>query len=305
MVRQEQVRPALATHEVREVSLLSGDKLYLQRARATLPLLVRQARAEQPISYGQLAEELGIPNPRNLNYVLGAIGRALVSLSQEWGEEVPPIQALVRNQATGLPGEGISWFAPDAREFRNASPRNRRQVVDGMLAKVYRYRRWDDVLRQFGLVPVSSCALAASAQQLWSRHPSEPGETPDHERFKRFIAQNPSILGLSQSLAPGEVEFVFASGDVIDVLFRTGSGWIGVEVKSAKSDVADIERGLFQCVKYQALIEVTQRVQQVLLSSRVILALEGSLPPELVAQRNVLGIDLRDSIVVPRTSSSG
>ena len=30
---------------------LSGDKLYQQRARSTLPLLVRQAIASTPISY--------------------------------------------------------------------------------------------------------------------------------------------------------------------------------------------------------------------------------------------------------------
>lgn len=56
---------------------ISGDKLYQERARATLPLLVRQAHAGSPIRYGELAAELGMPNPRNLNYVLGSIGKAM------------------------------------------------------------------------------------------------------------------------------------------------------------------------------------------------------------------------------------
>ncbi len=56
---------------------LIGDKLYQKRARLTLPLLVRQAKAEEPITYENLASELGMPNPRNLNYVLGSIGKAL------------------------------------------------------------------------------------------------------------------------------------------------------------------------------------------------------------------------------------
>ena len=86
---------------------ISGDKLYQERARAALPLLVRQAQAGAPIFYSDLAEELGMPNPRNLNYVLGSIGQSMELLSKSWKEKVPPIQCLVINKATGLPGEGI------------------------------------------------------------------------------------------------------------------------------------------------------------------------------------------------------
>ena len=58
---------------------LGGDKLFQVRARSALPLLVRQAEVAQPVVYGDLAEELGIPNPRNFDYVLGAVGRTMSS----------------------------------------------------------------------------------------------------------------------------------------------------------------------------------------------------------------------------------
>ena len=54
-----------------------GDKLYQQRARVVLPILIRQAFAATPIYYSALAQEAQIPNPRNLNYVLGCIGKPL------------------------------------------------------------------------------------------------------------------------------------------------------------------------------------------------------------------------------------
>jgi len=54
---------------------ISGKRLYQERARAALPLLVRQGHAESPIYYSELAVELGMPNPRNLNFVLGSIGQ--------------------------------------------------------------------------------------------------------------------------------------------------------------------------------------------------------------------------------------
>ena len=45
---------------------ISGDSLYQKRARTALPILVRQAMASEKISYGDLAKELDMPNPRNL-----------------------------------------------------------------------------------------------------------------------------------------------------------------------------------------------------------------------------------------------
>ena len=84
--------------------------LYQRRAFSALPLLVRQAEAGQTIHYKQLASELGMPNPRNLNHVLGSIGNSLQHLGQLWRQTVPPIQAVVTNKASGLPGHGFIQF---------------------------------------------------------------------------------------------------------------------------------------------------------------------------------------------------
>ena len=54
-----------------------GSKLFRKRAKQALPLLVAQAKAENTITYGLLAREMENPNPRNLNYVLGALGHEL------------------------------------------------------------------------------------------------------------------------------------------------------------------------------------------------------------------------------------
>ena len=55
------------TAKIANSDLLNGEKLYLERAKVTLPYLVRQAKAGQTIYYSDLAKEVGIPNPRNLN----------------------------------------------------------------------------------------------------------------------------------------------------------------------------------------------------------------------------------------------
>jgi hypothetical protein len=96
---------------------ISGDKPYQQKARAALPILVRQAHANTPIFYSNLALELKMPNPRNLNFVLGSIGQTLKDLSKKWQKEIPPIQCLVINKNTRLPGKGVGWFITDKENF--------------------------------------------------------------------------------------------------------------------------------------------------------------------------------------------
>ena len=86
-------------------SPIYGDRLFQIRARSALPLLVRQARAANTISYSDLASELQIPNPRNLNNVLGCIGHSLSRLSNRWKEKIPMIQFVVVNKNTKLPGK--------------------------------------------------------------------------------------------------------------------------------------------------------------------------------------------------------
>lgn len=128
-----------------------GDKLYQQRAREAFPILVRQSIAGQPIFYSDLADELQMPNPRNLNYVLGSIGQTLQNLSLEWQEKIPPINCIVINKSTGLPGEGVGWFIDDKNKFETLPRKNQRAIVDVELQNIYAYRRWLEILHLLGL----------------------------------------------------------------------------------------------------------------------------------------------------------
>ena len=87
-----------------------GEELYQKRASRALPILVKQAELRKEISYSALAQEIKMPNPRNLNHVLDCVGIRLEALSREWGEAIPQIQTAVINKGTGLPSEGIGWL---------------------------------------------------------------------------------------------------------------------------------------------------------------------------------------------------
>jgi hypothetical protein len=264
-----------------------GDKLYQQRARDALPILVRQAMVGRSITYSELADELSMPNPRNLNFVLGSVGQTLIDVGKRLAMEVPPIQCLVINRATGLPGQGVGWFI-DKSDFKQLTARQKRSVVDFQLHKIFSFRQWIAVLDALELSPLSNdSAIIAQASQF-----AAGGESEHHRALKEAIASNPAMVGLPKITGRGALEFSLPSGDLLDVLFKRPAIWIGVEVKSRISDDADIARGMFQCIKYRAVLEALLASLGLRHDVRVLLAVGRRLPNSLVPLRNVLGVEV-------------
>ena len=274
-----------------------GDKLYQERARAALPLLVRQAEAAAPVFYSSLARELGMPNPRNLNFVLGCVGQTLELLSKRQGKKIPPIQCLVVNKATGLPGKGIGWFLVKKEEFADLPMKRKREIVQAELQHIYAYQHWRKILAELSLGPVATdftSRLDAASRVRGG------GESPEHRSLKDFVAANPLAIGLPASVAPGSVEVSLPSGDCLDVSFRTRTAWIAAEIKSALSGEADIVRGIFQCIKYRAVLEATLLSKGLPQNARAILVLGGTMPKSLIPLANVLGVEFVQEVVATK-----
>lgn len=266
-----------------------GASPYQQHAMAAFPLLVRQALAQEKITYRDLAEELGLSNPRNLNYILGSIGTTLVNLSRKWGEEIPPLECLVINRSTGLPGKGADEFLAAGIPIQRLNRAQRQAIVNAALAKVFSYPKWYKVLEtlDLSLAPATARIFVEASRGGWGG-----GESEEHARFKEYVASTPSCIGLPADTARGEVEFCLPSGDSVDVMFRSESSWIAVEVKSHISDTADKARGLFQCVKYLAVLRAWRGYEAFGEDCHAILALESRLPKELIPLRNALGVEV-------------
>ncbi|WP_412474178.1 hypothetical protein [Halobacteriovorax sp. YZS-1-1] len=272
---------------------LSGDKLYQQRAREALPILVRQAKAGASILYSDLAEEMGMPNPRNLNYVLGSIGQTMKELSSKWGEEIPPIQCLVVNKNTGLPGEGVGWFLLGTSDFSELTKVEQRKVVDINLGQIYSFRKWGKVLSELNL---NEFDLSYDDDELnKSNMYGSSGEGEKHKALKAFVANNPEAIS-HKSKYIGNEEERLPSGDYLDVSFKDKSTWVGVEVKSSISNKDDIIRGLFQCIKYNSVMEAINSIIDVKKNIRVILVLGGAFPSSLIPLRNTLGVEVIDRV---------
>ena len=268
------------------------EQLYQKRARAIFPILVRQAVAGQKISYGDLGKELNLHH-RVLRTPLGCIGDTLLELGEQWQDEIPPIQGLVVNQQTGLPGDNVNFL----RHFigRRPDPRQKEAIVNAVLGEVFSYPKWSDVLEELGLSPPEplSPQLVLSAGRRGGS-----AESDAHKRLKDYIANHPRVVKLNRSLAPGETEYRLPSGDVPDILFQSKRHHIAVEVKSHISDEADLMRGLFQCVKYRAILRARRSLDGGTYVADAILAIEGSLPKELIRVKNTLGVKVIENIQV-------
>ncbi|MBX7255945.1 MAG: hypothetical protein K1Y02_06255 [Candidatus Hydrogenedentes bacterium] len=269
-----------------------GPKLYQRRAESALPLLVRQAQAQSTVFYSALAPELGMTNPRNLNYVLGSVGSALEQLSDKWKENIPPIQCLVINKLEELPGEGVAWFISKKEDFRKLSLKQRREILRIELQKTFAYPKWYEVLNAFGLKP----AVVDFTEPIRGAGKYHGGpESDEHKEMKRFIATHPQAVGLG-NIGHGTNEYELPSGDLLDVSFQATDFWYAVEVKTKKAPYSDLVRGIFQCIKYKAVIEAVQASRLLPQNCRVILAIEGHLPSDLLALKNMLEVDVLERI---------
>lgn len=269
-----------------------GDKLYQTRAKQALPILVRQALSRNPIFYKALATELGMPTPRNLNYVLGSVGTTLIELASDPDlGEIPHIQSLVINQHRRLPGEGFEGFlAERMKKYQNLSLADKRAYLDAYWHEVYAYPYWRDVLEACELDPASGGA-SDIVEKAKTGKSGGGGEGEEHRALKEYVAEHPGIVGLPSN-ARATTEAPLPSGDKIDVLFDAPKRLVVVEVKSKISNDVDLARGLFQCVKYRAVMEAERGFKGARYCVDAVLVIGRTFPEGLCSLQNSLGVQV-------------
>ena len=252
------------------------------------------------LTYQELAfrigrlNKLGKGHAHGMGQVLGVMGHLLQGLEGDWGEPIPHIQSLAINKSgknRGLPDDGIKEFWPDYPKLTRPEKENRTRTE---YQKILAFgSRWDDVLEKLGIQPV-----ATSVKQKWF---GKGGESPDHKALKEYVRDHPELVGAT-SAWKSFVEYPLPSLDEIDVLFKSDDACVAAEVKSAISDAytADYERGLYQTIKYRALLKAMAHDSRYAMPSniRVVLVLESQLPPEYKTTAEVLGVEVIENVKV-------
>lgn len=78
----------------------------------------------------------------------------------------------------------------------------------------------------------------------------------------------------TDSRLPGDL----LSGDRVDVVYCTDEEVLAIEVKSRVSSWEDLRRGIYQCVKYRAVLKAQERGSRTV---RSLLVTETDLPSDL------------------------
>ena len=227
----------------------------------------------------------------------GAIGDACKDYADQTGIKVPPINLMVVNAASGLPGKGangyIRRFCKDYLD-RSVDPtklsdREKRAIIDRAHGEIFDFPSWGDVLRACGLKETRRTRNRSRSRR---RHPSPGGwstgpESKAHKRLKQQIANNPALIGLKTDDS-GIQEYTLWSGDRVDVYFQREA--VAVEVKTASAEFDELHRGIFQCVKYKAVLQAQQVHDRMIPIADCVLAVGGVFPKELQEIASLLGI---------------
>ena len=278
----------------------SGDDWTSRIARLSLPILIWVAKQGKTITYKQLATELQSRHGEDVKRRMtlygrpaGKIGYALIQLSDEWDEGVPPINALVVNAQSGLPGKGANDFIVkflNRKARRRLTDSNRNALAEEAIQSVWDYPDWDQVAKEFG---ITKKQLAPVQELLSAKQDDAPivmplvkpvrggqGESDQHINLKRWAAQNPKHFARFGEFPKGQNEYLLRSGDSLDAYLENDDSCLAIEVKASNVPASEIFRGIFQCVKYRATLRAMQLAAGEATNAQAVLLTTAKIPGE-------------------------
>ena len=295
------------------MSTYTVDRLARRGTRHALALLLQHIRdGDEPfVTYSAIARllEVKLNIPRVFPTHIGSVAGRMMDLIEEQDPLAPLINALV-TRSSGIPGIGFGGYYD--RRIRGygerkwvSLPQGRKlEVVAQVRAEVRRYPGWDALYATlFGAAPPKAPKPkrykerdGKPAETDW---PIGKGESPEHQKLKEWAVKNAVALGLAQTFK-GTTEKGLLSGDRIDVLFTDGESFVAVEVKSTLSTDDDLRRGIYQCVKYRAVVAAQESPVPAGVSTMMLT--ERELPEDLKTRARELGVLLKvHEINLPRS----
>ena len=292
------------------MSTYTVERLADRGARHALALLLQHIRyGDEPfVTYGAIARllETRLRIPRVFPTHIGSVAGTMMDRIEAENADAPLINALV-TRPSGIPGKGFGGYydrrirEPGGRTWKTLTRARKLEVVADIRAEVRQYGDWDALYRTvFGAkppkMPKPKRYRERDGKPPDTARPRGAGESEEHKRLKLWAAKNPVALGLARAMK-GEPEWGLLSGDRIDVLFSDGAAFVAVEVKSIVSTDDDFQRGIYQCVKYRAVVEAQERPIPV--AVRAILLTERDLPEELQTRARALNVTLKVQAINP------
>ena len=225
-----------------------GRERSYELARQMLPVLISWAQEHRsPQYYSTLAKTIGHKTPR-IGFQLGRVADIINQLNKESGEKVPYLNALVVSKSSKRPSDGLGDVID---EYYSLSEEKKIDFAYKINQEAYEYKKWPWVLKSLGLLPFNGKTEEAVRKGSYGNSASEG---PYHKALKEYVIKHPEHFNVCD-VKERKDEHTILSGDRLDVYFKLNDGkQVAVEVKSRISDDADILRGIYQCVKYKAVL---------------------------------------------------
>lgn len=274
------------------ITEICRTKKTIELVSKAIPVLIRWAQSGITTNtYGDLSQEIG--RSRTFMYigeVLGKVETVLKQLRKNLGQDnIPSLNALVKKTGkTDLPSDGFDFVS---KGYEDLPVELKKAVAEAYNAKALLYPDWDLVLQALCLQP-SVVNSEKDEKIIRSGKHFGTGEGPQHKALKEYIYASPESIGI-RNVLKSDMEFFLLSGDRLDVYFEQKDGTrIAVEVKSKISTDDDILRGIYQCVKYKAILDAENKTHGVFSTTRSLLVIEGTLSESNQQVKDSLGINV-------------
>ena len=236
------------------------------RQHAAKPLtrwLIDAAKQRSFVTYGQakrrLEAEMGFTTI--FSAYMGVPAGRLMYRIQEVMPDCPLLNILLVQQGDKMPSEGagpfMATYLDDPRfnddDFRETNPQAWRDACNRIARDVYAFDDWDQVYKDTFGEPLPPSGPPRGRERDGIRH-ARNGEGPRHRALRLWTRDNPGAIRRSYARFRTATEVVLESADRVDVVYYGPSLSVAIEVKSSDSDESDLRRGIFQCIKYRAVM---------------------------------------------------
>ena len=295
----------------RVVPKLSQTNENLEGPSATEPLsrwLIGAALQSTTLAYSdaasRLEKECGF-SPIFPALRMGRTAAALQYAIHARDPSAPLLNVLLVQKGLGLPGSGAQDFLvarfPEERRLGEKDADEVHPEVWAHYARLaieeaHRYGGWEALYEQlFGpYVPDPFYA---------PRRRAGGGEGANHKALREWLWKHPERVDRRLRDVDSKTEVDLLSGDRVDVVYRTKSQVIAIEVKSRDSNWPVLQRGIYQCVKYRAVMEAQEKEEKSGRRVRALLVTEIPLYADLdrIADR----LDVPHRQVIPGSLTGG
>lgn len=244
-----------------------------------------KARLEQEVGFDRIARagRTGLTAGTMIDRVLDVDPKA------------PLLNVLLVERSTELPSDGAGGYL--AKRFKQPRLRHEnakdrypnlwRRTFDLAAGQVYSTtdEQWRQLFEEAFGEPLSPKEIANDRDRRKRGEEddglrySRKGEGPNHKALRLWVCENPGSVRRRFADATTETEVVLNSADRVDCVFNLEDEVVAVEVKSRDSNLIDLKRGVFQCIKYRAVLDAMDIRESDTVSA--MLVYEGKLPAEI------------------------